>query len=121
MTCHGKFCTLISEAGAIDRILSRNLGTSLLSNEFKVLAAIMSEPRCVIKDLPALTGLSNRTVYDIITHLQENGVLTKSRDVDDKRFHLVDLALGEFKARICDHVSRSAGREPDCTVQADVK
>ena len=111
MTCHGKFCTFISEAGALDRVLSRNLGMSVLSNELKILAAIIGAQRCVIKDLPALTGLSNRTVYDIVTHLQERGVINKTRDLEDRRFQLVDLDFGNFKKMFCNSLSNGRGLE----------
>lgn len=118
VVCQGKFCTLISDAGDLDRALSRNLGMNVLSNEFKVLAAIMSEDRCVIKDLPSLTGLSNRTVYDIVAHLQGAGVLSKSRDTEDRRFHLVDLEFDNFKKRICDSVAQSTKSEFGCDFRA---
>lgn len=114
MSCQGKFCTLISDASNFDRALSKNLGMSLLSNEFKVLSAIMSKQRCVIKDLPSLTGLSNRTVYDIVTHLQEAGVLSKTQDAEDRRFHLVYVEFDNFKKRICDVVAKNDNFKIGC-------
>ena len=114
MKCHGKLCALINEAGTFDRALSKNLDMSVLSNEFKVFAAIMGGHRCVIKDLPSLTGLSNRTVFDIITRMQECGVLSKSRDSEDRRFHLVDLEFGNFKRHICDSIAHSGSVDFGC-------
>jgi len=109
-----KLCALINEAGVFDRALSKGADVNVLSNEFKVLAAIMGGQRCVIKDLPSLTGLSNRTVYDIITHMQEIGVLNKSQDTEDRRFHLVDLEFDQFKKHICDPIAQSGNTEFGC-------
>lgn len=114
MRCHGKVCTLLHDAGIMDRVLSKKLGVSLLSSEFKIVSAIMSESRCVIKDLPSITGLSNRTVYDIIMGMQENGVVNKSRDADDKRFHLVELSVNDFRERICKTIAQGMEVAADC-------
>lgn len=105
---------MINEAGVFDRALSKNIGVNVLSNEFKIFAAIMGGQRCVIKDLPSLTGLSNRTVYDILTHMQESGILRKSQDAEDRRFHLVDLEFYNFKKHICDPIAESSNTEFRC-------
>ena len=102
--CSGRFCAFLRSAGSIDRAVSTNSRTGMLSNEFRIISAILNNDRCVIKDLPFMTGLPNRTVFNVVAKLGQEGLIIKSREPNDQRFSRVEISFSKMKKIFCDKI-----------------
>lgn len=114
---YGNFCDFIRKAGTIDRLVSKNDRVGMLSNEFKIISALLSEDGCVIKDLPFMTGLPNRTVYNVVAKLHQQGIIIKSRKLSDMRFSCVEISLPNLKRIFCDKFQMGSEYPSGCCMQ----
>ncbi len=101
MGCSRDFCKILSHAGRADRCFANNLKANLLSAEAKVLAAVIDNPFCIIKEIPILTGLSDRHAYNAINKLVSYGFLNKEKSNKDGRMTVINLDKNKMCNKIC--------------------
>jgi DNA-binding MarR family transcriptional regulator len=105
MGCSRDFCRMLSYAGRADRYCIKTLKANILSAEAKVLAAIVDNPDCIIKDIPSITGLSVRHSYNAINKLIASGVLVKDISKKDKRNKVLNIIHDKMCDTVCRFVS----------------
>ncbi|MFH7599687.1 helix-turn-helix domain-containing protein [Streptomyces racemochromogenes] len=65
---------------------SRRNRWTFLTNHARVLIAIARDPGVRLRDIAAVCGLTERTVQAIVTDLQADGYLTRTRDGRRNRY-----------------------------------
>ena len=70
---------------------SRDAGLELLSSKGKILAAMLRHDALTVKDIPHLAGVSFRTCFEQLRHLEKRGVVEKTNDPMDGRRAIVRL------------------------------
>jgi DNA-binding MarR family transcriptional regulator len=95
---------MLSYAGRADRCCIKNLKANILSAEAKVLAALVDNTDCIIKDIPSITGLSHRHCYNAVNKLVASGVLKKDKSKNDKRTKVVNLLHDKMCDTICKYI-----------------
>lgn len=105
MGCSREFCRILIYARRADQCCINNLKANLLSAEAKVLAALVDKHECIIKDIPSMTGLSDRHCYNCINKLAEAGILLKSKSEKDKRNKIVKIVHDKMCEIVCRNIS----------------
>ena len=96
---------LLSRAALLTRLLVRQLGGALSRTEIGLLKTLDGGSRR-ITELAELEGLAQPTITILIKQLEEQGLVTRTRQSGDGRVVLVDLtesgsvALEEYRARL---------------------
>jgi DNA-binding MarR family transcriptional regulator len=96
---------LLPRAALLIRLLVRQLGGELSRTELGLLKALGGGPRR-ITELAELEGLAQPTITILIKRLEEQGLVTRTRQSGDGRVVLVDLtesgnvALEEYRGRV---------------------
>ncbi len=101
MKCSGQICEIIRKAKYLDTSLNEHSKIRLFSTEFKIISVIIDLDECVVKDIPNISGLSHRTVFDSLTKLEYLGIIKKIKNEKDKRFLRVVLNYENFHEKIC--------------------
>lgn len=101
MGCSRDFCRILSYARRADRCSLKSLKANILSAEAKVIAALIDKDECIIKDIPSITGLSDRHCYNVINKLAETGILLNTKSVKDKRTKIVKLVHDKMCEIVC--------------------
>jgi DNA-binding MarR family transcriptional regulator len=96
---------LLPRAALLTRLLVRELGGELSRTEVGLLKTLSSGPRR-ITELAELEGLAQPTITILIKQLEEQGLVTRTRQSGDGRVVLVTLtengtaALEEYRGRM---------------------
>jgi DNA-binding MarR family transcriptional regulator len=96
---------LLPQAALLTRLLVRQLGEELSRTEVGLLKTLSDGSRR-ITELAELEGLAQPTITILIKQLEEQGLVTRTRQSGDGRVVLVDLtesgrvALEEYRARL---------------------
>jgi DNA-binding MarR family transcriptional regulator len=96
---------LLPQAALLTRLLVRQLGGELSRTEVGLLKTLSDGSRR-ITELAELEGLAQPTITILIKQLEEQGLVTRTRQSGDGRVVLVDLtesgsvALEEYRARL---------------------
>jgi DNA-binding MarR family transcriptional regulator len=96
---------LLPRAALLTRLLVRQLGGELSRTEVGLLRTLSDGSRR-ITELAELEGLAQPTITILIKQLEENGLVTRTRQPDDGRVVLVTLtesgsvALEEYRGRL---------------------
>jgi DNA-binding MarR family transcriptional regulator len=96
---------LLPQAALLTRLLVRQLGGELSRTEVGLLKTLDGGSRR-ITELAELEGLAQPTITILIKQLEEQGLVTRTRQSGDGRVVLVDLtesgrvALEEYRARL---------------------
>ena len=96
---------LLPRAAVLTRLLVRQLGGELSRTEVGLLRTLSDGSRR-ITELAELEGLAQPTITILIKQLEENGLVTRTRQPDDGRVVLVTLtksgsgALDEYRGRL---------------------
>ncbi len=106
MECTKRFCRILREAGQADRRTFRCFKTSLLSTEGKVLSALLENPQCIVKDIPALAGVSERSAFNCLEKFRQAGIISKFDDRDDRRTKHVKILYDAMCEKVCSNVIR---------------
>jgi DNA-binding IclR family transcriptional regulator len=73
---------------------------SFLTGHARVLLCIAREPGVRLRDIPARTGVTERTAYGIVTDLTEAGYVVKHKDGRRNRYQIqAHLPLPETDSR----------------------
>lgn len=86
---------------------SRRNHWTFLTNHARVLIAIARDPGVRLRDLAAICDLTERTVQTIVTDLEADGYLTRTRTAGA-------IATPSPRARASATRRRPAGRSPAC-------
>ena len=96
---------LLPQAAVLTRLLVRQLGGELSRTEVGLLRTLNTGPRR-ITELAELEGLAQPTITIMIKRLEEQGLVTRTRQTGDGRVVLVDLtengsdALEEYRGKV---------------------
>src|SRR6185436_6731589 len=96
---------LLPRAAVLTRLLVRQLGGELSRTEVGLLRTLSDGSRR-ITELAELEGLAQPTITILIKQLEENGLVTRTRQPDDGRVVVVTLtesgsvALEEYRGRL---------------------
>ncbi len=96
---------LLPQAALLTRLLVRQLGEELSRTEVGLLKTLSDGSRR-ITELAELEGLAQPTITILIKQLEEQGLVTRTRQSGDGRVVLVDLtesgsvALEDYRARL---------------------
>ena len=96
---------LLPRAALLTRLLVRQVGGELSRTEIGLLRTLSDGPRR-ITELAELEGLAQPTITILIKQLEEQGLVTRTRQSDDGRVVLVTLtasgkvALEDYRARL---------------------
>jgi DNA-binding MarR family transcriptional regulator len=96
---------LPSAAGLLARLLVRQLGDELSRTEIGLLNTLSSGPRR-ITELAELEGLAQPTMTSLVKQLEQQGLVRRDRQADDRRVVLVNLtdggavSLEDYRARV---------------------
>lgn len=107
MSCSNRFCRILRVAGQADAAITKGAKISLLSTEGKIISAIMNNPKCRIKDIPSLAGVSHRSAFDCLVKLSDLGIVQKYKDPDDARSRLINVSVERMCQVICKNVPDS--------------
>ncbi len=107
MTCSNRFCRVLKAAGQADAAIIKGAKISLLSTEGKIISAIMNNPKCRVKDIPSLAGVSHRSAFDCLVKLSELGIVQKYKDPDDARSRLINVSIDRMCQVICRNIPES--------------
>ncbi len=100
---------LLPRAAILTRLLIKEVGGELSRTEVGLLRAISTGPRR-ITELAELEGLAQPTITILIKQLEQQGLVTRTRQPDDGRVVLVDLtedgraALEDYRGKLRDIV-----------------
>ncbi len=101
MKCSGQICEIIRKAKSLDLALNSNSKIRLFSTEFKIISVLVDLDECVVKDIPNISGLSHRTVFDSLSKLEDIGIVKKIQSDKDKRFLRVVMNYEKFHDTFC--------------------
>lgn len=102
-----KLLSVLLETGTVATAFPKISTISILSNEGKVLVALMQNDGLIMKDIPHLTGVSFRSTFNCIRKFEVLGIVEKIRSTEDKR--AVTLHLN--RKILCQLMCRSANDE----------
>jgi DNA-binding MarR family transcriptional regulator len=114
---------LFTRASVLTRLLLGRIGGELSRTEACVLHTLNDGPRR-ITELAELERLAQPTMTQLVQRLEEEGLLTRQRQPDDRRVVLVDLteagiaALKEFRAHASTALGGYMAEMPDEEVEA---
>lgn len=105
VSCTRDFCKFLSYAQQADRYFVNNLKMNLLSAEAKVLAVLINENECMMKNVPNIAKISDRNCYNVINNLIESGIVNKKTNTKDKRSQVVEIVYDELCEIVCKNLS----------------
>ena len=83
-----------------------------MSADGKILSVLISNKSCIIKEISGLAGVSQRATYNCLKKFEEMGVIQRSNDHRDRRFHVVSIKPEAFCKEFCDHVPEGGNYLP---------
>lgn len=82
-----------------------------MSVEGKILSALIANTTCVVKEISSIAGVSQRAAYNCLKKFEAMGIIEKSTDAQDKRFHVVSILPGNLCRTLCDKVPAEINSE----------
>lgn len=104
MICNRSFCRKLRECLDLDHSVWRSKKVNVMSTDGKILAVLVANPNCIVKDLPSLARVSQRAAFESLKKLEEIGVVEKIPSSKDRRATQIQINHEHMCKTLCKQV-----------------